>query len=102
MPALSPEIIVQAIEEAFTDSAASAVLVSKPRGNPKRFYVTSGEASLSVWIYIWTLTHGGGPRSVDEYRIQLTSVTPLCRKIQTGLRYCWVTSQTVSALPGLI
>lgn len=76
MPALPSEIIVQAIEEAFTDSAASAVLVSKPRGNPKRFYVTSGEASFSVWIYIWTLTHGGGPRSVDEYRIQLTSVTP--------------------------
>lgn len=77
MPALPPEIIVQAIEEAFTDSAASAVLVSKSRGNPKRFYVTSGEASFSVWIYIWTLTHGGGPaRPVDEYRIQLTSVTP--------------------------
>ncbi len=77
MPALPPEVIVQVIEEAFADSAASAVLVSKPRGNPKRFYVTSGEASFSVWIYIWTLTHGGGAaRPVDEYRIQLTSVTP--------------------------
>ena len=77
MPALPPEVIVQAIEEAFIDSAASAVLVSEPRGNPKRFYVMSGEASFSVWIYIWTLTHGGGAaRPVDEYRIQLTSVTP--------------------------
>ena len=77
MPALSPEVIVQVIEDAFTDSAASAVLVPKPKVNPRRFYVMAGEASFSVWIYVWTLTHGGGPaHPVDEYRIQLTSVTP--------------------------
>lgn len=86
MPALPPEVTVQAIEEAFTDSAASAVLVSEPRGNPKRFYVTSGEASFSVWIYVWTLTHGGGAvRPVDEYRIQLTSVTPPLSENPDGL-----------------
>jgi len=67
MPALPPEEIVQAIEEAFTDSAASAVLVSQPRTNPRRFYVVAGEVSFSAWIYLWTLTHGGGPaRPVDD------------------------------------
>lgn len=77
MPALSPRILAQAIEDAFTDSVASAVLVSELRTNPRRFYVRTGEASFPVWLYVWTLTHGGGSaRPVDEYRIQLTSVTP--------------------------
>lgn len=77
MPALSPRILAQAIEDAFTDSVASAVLVSELRTNPRRFYVRAGEASFPVWLYIWTLTHGGGSaRPIDEYRIQLTSVAP--------------------------
>ncbi|MGH8018342.1 MAG: HNH endonuclease [Opitutaceae bacterium] len=59
------------------ESAASSVLVSRDREHPKRFYVSAGEASFPVWIYIWTLTNGGGAaRPDDEYRIQLTSVTP--------------------------
>ncbi len=77
MPALPPDQIVSAIEEAFTESVASAVLVSGVREHPRRFYVTAGEASFPVWIYVWTLTHGGGAaRPADEYRIQITSVTP--------------------------
>ena len=77
MPALLPNEIVRAIEDAFTESGSSAVLVSGVREHPRRFYVVAGEGSFSVWIYIWTLTHGGGAaRPVDEYRIQLTSVTP--------------------------
>lgn len=77
MPALPPRQIVSSIEDAFTESVASSVLVSGVRTHPRRFYVTAGESSFPVWIYIWTLTHGGGPvRPDDEYRIQLTSVTP--------------------------
>lgn len=76
MPALSATEIVQAIEDAFTDSGASALLVSSPRTHPRRFYVTASDSSFPVWVYIWTLTHGGGAaRPRDEYRIQLTSVT---------------------------
>lgn len=77
MPALPSEQIVSAIEDAFAESVASAVLVSGARKQPRRFYVIAGEASFPVWIYIWTLTHGGGAaRPDDEYRIQLTSVLP--------------------------
>lgn len=77
MPALPPNQIVQAIEDAFTESVASAILVSSVREHPRRFYVTAGETSFPLWVYIWTLTHGGGSaRPADEYRIQLTSVTP--------------------------
>ena len=77
MPALSATQIVNAIEDAFTDAGASAVLISNIREQPRRFYVVAGEASFPLWVYIWTLTHGGGhARPTDEYRIQLTSVTP--------------------------
>jgi len=77
MPALEAKYIVQAVEDAFTESVASAVLVSRIREHPRRFYVTAGEASFPAWVYIWTLTHGGGTAGpADEYRIQLTSLLP--------------------------
>ncbi len=74
MPALSAAQLTRIIEDAFVDANASAVLISKQSENPHRFYVIAGDSSFPVWIYIWTLTHGGGLRSPDEYRIQLTSV----------------------------
>ncbi len=75
MPAAGSKTIVQAIEDAFIESSASAVLTSEGKSNPRKLYVTTGEMSFPVWIYIWTLTHGGGAaRPRDEYRIQLTSV----------------------------
>ncbi len=53
------------------------MLVSDVRDHPRRFHVSSGQVSLSLWAYVWTLTHGGGAaRPRDEYRIQLTGVTP--------------------------
>lgn len=77
MPALNTQEIIRAIENAFIESSSSALLISIPRTHPRRFYVTAGEMSFPVWIYIWTLTHGGGTaRPRDEYRIQLTSVSP--------------------------
>lgn len=70
MPALSATQIVEAIEDAFTEAGASSVLISGRREHPRRFYVMCGEASFPVWVFIWTLTHGGGAaRPDDEYRI---------------------------------
>lgn len=76
MPAVSPDQIVSAIQRAFEASGASSVLVSQKRAHPRCFIVKSDRITLTVWIYIWTLTHGGGARSRDEYRIQMTSVGP--------------------------
>ena len=77
MAALPPKQIVAAVIDAFTEAGASAVLISDMRAYPRRFYIVAGESSFPVWIYIWTLTHGGGTaRPRDEYRIQLTGVTP--------------------------
>jgi putative restriction endonuclease len=75
MPAASPRVIVQSIINAFEESNASAILVSSRVGNPRQFIVQQMNMTLNVWIYIWTLTHGGGrARPQNEYRIQLTGI----------------------------
>jgi putative restriction endonuclease len=77
MPALPPELIIKAIEDAFSEASATAILISDKQAHPRRFNIEAGESSFPIWIYIWTLTHGGGEaRPRDEYRIQLTSVAP--------------------------
>lgn len=77
MPALSPSEIVQAIIDGLDESDASSVLISPTRGHPRRFVVQFGRNMFELWVYIWTLTHGGGAaRPKDEYRVQLTGVQP--------------------------
>jgi putative restriction endonuclease len=77
MPSLQPKQLVDSIADAFAESGAAASLISDIREHPRRFHITSGQMSFPLWIYIWTLTHGGGQaRPQDEYRIQLTGVTP--------------------------
>ncbi len=75
MPALTAPQIVKAIINALDESNASSILLSTMQGNPRRFVVQHGSNTFELWIYIWTLTHGGGAaRPQDEYRIQLTGV----------------------------
>jgi len=76
MAAVSPAEIVDALLQAIEDSGYSGAYISRGvREHPRRFAVASPENRyLSVWVYIWTLTHGGRPSLPDEYRIQMTSV----------------------------
>ena len=75
MPAVSPTKTVNAILSAFRDSGASAYYVSDNlRSHPRRFDVQLNERTYSIWIYVWSLTHGGRVTLPDEYRIQMTSV----------------------------
>ncbi|MGD1047023.1 MAG: HNH endonuclease [Bacteroidota bacterium] len=70
-------LLNQVLIDAFEQSGASAVLISSPAKNPRRFVVQSGQNVSEIWVYVWTLTHGGGAaRPKNEYRIQLTGVTP--------------------------
>ena len=75
MPAVRPGILVDAILDAFQDSAASGLLLSAPSRHPRRFAVQTATGRVEVWVYAWTLTHGGRPSLPDEYRIQMTTVT---------------------------
>lgn len=76
MPAVHPEILLRAIIEGIAETGGSAVLVSNPRKHPRQFLVSTAEGhSLSIWVYVWTLTHGGRPSLPQEFRIQMTTVT---------------------------
>lgn len=75
MPAIRPHELVYAILDALQDSGASGLLLSSPNRHPRRFMVQSSGGTTDVWVYAWTLTHGGRPSLPDEYRIQMTTVS---------------------------
>jgi len=75
MPAVRQNILIDAILDAFQDSGASGLLLSAPSRHPRRFALQIANGSVEVWVYAWTLTHGGRPNLPDEYRIQMTTVT---------------------------
>jgi len=60
MPQLSSSLLLKAITDALAESSASAILISSPRRNPRRFVVQAGQDMFEMWAYVWTLTHGGG------------------------------------------
>lgn len=78
MPAASPTELVNSILDAVEQSGGSAVYLSDSlQTHPRKFGIQYLDRDFTVWIYIWTLTHGGGAaRPQDEYRIQLTTVQP--------------------------
>ncbi|MEW6668365.1 MAG: HNH endonuclease [Thermodesulfobacteriota bacterium] len=74
MPAAAQNVLVDAILDAFQDSGTSGVLLSGATRHPRRFLVQTETGSVEIWVYIWTLTHGGRPSLPDEYRVQMTTV----------------------------
>ena len=86
MPAINPRALVSKIIDAFRSSGAVATFVGEQEaGNPRKFFVTYLGESYSVWVYIWTITHGGRESLPDEYRIQMTSVSSPLEMNSDGL-----------------
>ncbi|MBI5393861.1 MAG: HNH endonuclease [Verrucomicrobia bacterium] len=75
MPAVRPNEMVDAILDAFQESGTSGLLLSSPSHHPRRFLLQTETGNVEVWVYAWTLTHGGRPSLPDEYRIQMTTVS---------------------------
>ena len=76
MPAVSPTKLVDAILRAIQRSGGSGFYMSeRPATHPRELLIQYGEDTISLWVYIWTLTHGGRRSLSDEYRIQMTSVS---------------------------
>jgi putative restriction endonuclease len=74
MPAVSPQILVDAILTAISESGGQAALMSEVRTHPRVLRVSDRGSAFDLWVYAWTITHGGATRSADEFRIQMTSV----------------------------
>lgn len=59
--------------EAVSDAGWDVDVVD--RTHPFQLVITHGYRSETIRVYIWNVTHGGGPaRAPDEYRIQITGV----------------------------
>jgi putative restriction endonuclease len=72
MPAVAPRVLVDAILDAISESGGQAALMSELRAHPRIFRVSDSGIAFDLWVYVWTITHGGATRSADEYRIQKT------------------------------
>ncbi|MEW6264377.1 MAG: HNH endonuclease [Thermodesulfobacteriota bacterium] len=75
MPAIRPPELIEAILDAFQEAGSSGMLISTPIRHPRRFIIQAEAGNVEVWVYAWTLTHGGRPNLPDEYRIQMTTVS---------------------------
>ncbi len=76
MPAITPAEMVEAVLNGLNESGAQAQITSPSRAHPRKFHVVYNGTSFPLWVYIWTITHGGATRSVEECRIQMTTVAP--------------------------
>ncbi len=85
MPAVSRKLIVNEFIEAIQQSGGSAYCSENVDKNPSKFVVSYLGNTCSLWIYIWTITHGGRVSLPDEYRIQMTSVSSPLQKNPSGL-----------------
>ena len=75
MPVASPTQLVDAVLDAVQQSGGSAVYLSDSvRAHPRKFGIQYLDQSFTLWVYIWTLTHGGRASLPGEYRIQMTTV----------------------------
>ena len=85
MPAVSPTELVDAVLRAIQKSGGSGLYISEsPATHPREFLIQYGEDTISLWVYLWTLTHGGRQSLPDEYRIQMTTVTSPLSMNPTG------------------
>lgn len=73
MPLLPKSELLRKILEGCHDSGWGVLVLQDEHPFLLRMFSETGKHLVRV--YIWNLTHGGGPaRPIDEYRIQVTSV----------------------------
>jgi len=65
--------LIEHILRAITDSGWNVLYLASIDEHPFRLQIYNERESYRVRIYIWHMTHGGGPaRPKNEYRIQIT------------------------------
>lgn|SRR5262249_46189347 len=74
MPRLSKPQLLERVEEGFRLGGWNVLYLSTPHDHPGRYRVYQDEQGATVRVYIWNITHGGGPRSAAEFRIQITGL----------------------------
>ena len=72
MPAIRFNEMISYLLDAIQSSGASVIYLGGKK--PPRFAINYENNRFELWVYIWTLTHGGRKSLPREYRIQMTSV----------------------------
>lgn len=75
MAAIRQPQMIEILLDAIQASGGSAIFLGG-NNKPYKFIVQFQDNRFELWVYIWTVTHGGGQRSSREFRIQMTSVNP--------------------------
>lgn len=76
MAILTKSHLLQRVEHAFRAGGWDLLYLSDLGEHPGRYRIYRDDRSLTVRVYIWNVSHGGGPRSAAEYRIQVTGLQP--------------------------
>jgi hypothetical protein len=73
MARLSKQRLLDIIVSSLEHSGWAITAISPGGAHPFRFDIEQAGTRVRVRAYIWNTTHGGASRSVDEFRIQITS-----------------------------
>ncbi len=74
MPRLTKVQLLGCVEEGFRSGGWNLLYLSHRTEHPARYRIYRDEHSFTARAYIWNISHGGGPRSAEEYRIQITGL----------------------------
>lgn len=97
MTNLNSEGLLGKVLEAISEGGWKYILYERNKPFAIRVYHDSGK-SISLRIYIWNCTHGGGKaRSDDEYRIQITGAKPITSSTEKVLILGWHARRDVFA-----
>lgn len=73
MARLSKQRLLDLLVSSLENSGWTITAISPAGTHPFRFEIERSGTRVPVRAYIWNTTHGGASRSVDEFRIQITS-----------------------------
>lgn len=85
MTRLSKQKLLNIVVGALENSGWSIAAISSGDAHPFCFDLERDATQVRVRIYIWNTTHGGASRSVDEFRIQITSGVDLFEREPDGV-----------------
>jgi putative restriction endonuclease len=69
---LSKEALLDRILAAIRAAGWNVVFLNDT--HPNDLAILRDDESFRVHLYVWNVTHGGGPRAANEFRIQITGV----------------------------
>lgn len=76
MPRLSKPNLLREVEKGFQAGGWSVLFLTPHGEHPARYRISRDGVRHTVRVYIWNVSHGGGPRNAAEFRIQVTGINP--------------------------